>query len=442
MEYHDGFRKRYGNILSLMKVKVDSMALRVLSHFYDPTYHRFTFPDYQLSLTLEEFTYIMGIPIRDKIPFIGGKEVPKSHIIGAYLHVPKVEVENGLIMKGGISGFPIKYLVERASHYANIGSHDVFEAILDLMIYGILLFPSFKDFVDMDAIRVFMTCNLVPTLLGDVYYSIHFRTEKKGGWVNCYAPILYKWFISHLQQSTLYNKDNFIWSKRLMALTNKDIVWYNATYDIGTTVLSCGEFPNVPLINTKGVIIYNPSLEYRQLGYSLDDNPESLLVTLVVIQEGEENVNLRRDVMKAWSHISQKKNSELSPRNSVAKEAYTTWVKSRASKLKMPYPPPPPLSSEHVEPAHVSFEEFKKLKEESTQLMKDTYIWENKLYFANEECSKLRSQLQEKEDMTVRQKVALEQGVAKRQRLDRDLKASWFAFDQHKEKLLHTEGLL
>ncbi|XP_050897724.1 uncharacterized protein LOC127104587 [Lathyrus oleraceus] len=309
VEDHDGFRKRNGNLLSLMKLKVDSMALSVLSYFYDPTYHCFTFLDYQLSLTLEEFTYIAGIPIRNKVPFIGGKEVPKSHIIGASLHVPKAEEENGLTTKGGISGFPIKYLVERASRYANMGSNDVFEEILTLMIYGILLFPSFKDFVDMDAIQVFMTCNSVPTLLGDVYYSIHFRTEKKGGWVCCCAPILYKWFISHLPQSTLYNKDNLMWSKSLMALTNGDIVWYNAAYDVGMIVVIYGEFPNVPLIVTKGFITYNPSLAYRQLAYSMDDKPKSLLVTPVVIREGEENINIRKDVMKAWSHIFARRSS-------------------------------------------------------------------------------------------------------------------------------------
>ncbi|XP_050909013.1 uncharacterized protein LOC127122769 [Lathyrus oleraceus] len=224
------------------------MVLRVLSHFYDPTYHCFTFPDYPLSPTLEEFAYIVRIPIRDKVPFIGGEEVPKSHVIGASLHVPKVEVEKGLITKGGISGFPIKYLVERASHYADM--NDVFE---------------------------------VPTLLGDVYYSIHFRTEKKGGWVCCCGPILYKGFISHLPQSTLYNKDNLMWSKSLMALTNRDIVWYNTTYDIGAIVVSYGEFPNVPLIGTKGAITYNPSLAYCYLGYSMDDKPNSLLVTPVFI---------------------------------------------------------------------------------------------------------------------------------------------------------------
>lgn len=145
-----------------------------------------------------------------------------------------------------------------------------------------------------------------------------------------------------------------MWQKRLMAITNRDIVWYNAAYDIGTIVVSYGEFPNVPFIGTKGVITYNPSLAYRQLGYSMDDKPKPLLVTHVVIRQGEENVNLKRDVVKAWSHISRKKRSELGPRNCVAKEAYTTWVKNRASKLKRPYLPPPPLGSEPVDPAHVS----------------------------------------------------------------------------------------
>lgn len=230
-------------------------------------------------------------------------------------------------------------------------------------------------------------------------------------------------------------------SRRLMDLNNRDIVWYNAANDVGTIVLSCGKFPNVPLICTKGVITYNPSLAYRQLGSSMDDKPKSLLVT-PVIREGEENVNLRRDVVKAWSHVSRKKNPELGPRNCVAKEAYTTWVKKWASKLQMPYLPPPPLGSESVEPSHVAFEEFKKLKEENVQFVKDIDVWENKFYFANGEYSKLCSQLQEKEDVIVRQSVSLEEGVSKRQRVDRDRKASWFASEQHKERLLRTEGLL
>lgn len=112
----------------------------------------------------------------------------------------------------------------------------------------------------------------------------------------------------HLSQSTLYNKDNLI----------KDIILHNAAYDIGTIEVSYGEFPNVPLIGTNGFITYNPSLAYRQLGYSLDNKPNSLLVTHVFMRESEENMNLIRDVVKDWSHISPKKKSELGPRNCVA----------------------------------------------------------------------------------------------------------------------------
>lgn len=67
----------------------------------------------------------------------------------------------------------------------------------------------------------------------------------------------------------------------------------------------------------------------------------------------------------------------------------------------MPYLPPPYLSNEPMELAHVSFEEFKKLNEENAQLVKYRDIWENKFYFAIGQCSKLRSQLQEKEDVIV-----------------------------------------
>lgn len=45
----------------------------------------------------------------------------------------------------------------------------------------------------------------------------------------------------------------------------------------------------------------------------MDDKPKSLFVTPVVIREGKENVNLIRDVVKAWSHIYRKKKSELGP---------------------------------------------------------------------------------------------------------------------------------
>ena len=40
------FRKKYGSIISLKKLKMKEGILSTLVQFYDPMYHCFTFPDY------------------------------------------------------------------------------------------------------------------------------------------------------------------------------------------------------------------------------------------------------------------------------------------------------------------------------------------------------------------------------------------------------------
>ena len=40
------FRKKYGSIIPLMKLKMKEGILSTLVHFYDLMYHFFTFPDY------------------------------------------------------------------------------------------------------------------------------------------------------------------------------------------------------------------------------------------------------------------------------------------------------------------------------------------------------------------------------------------------------------
>ena len=44
--------------------------------------------------------------------------------------------------------------------------------------------------------------------------------------------------------------------------------------EVRSIITSCGDFPNVPLIGTKGYINYNPVLAYRQLGYAMDGPPK------------------------------------------------------------------------------------------------------------------------------------------------------------------------
>lgn len=195
------FEKEYGKILSILSAPVadyERGALHTLLQFYDPALRCFTFPDYQLAPTLEEYSVILGIPIQNQVPFHSSMEVPKSSQIAAALYLSKTIVEANLKPKGGLFGFHLSFLLEKANVFADACEWTSFYAILALCIYGIVLFPNVVGFVDMNAIRIFLLRNPVPTLLGDMYYAVHTRNEKKkGGLILCCTPLLYKCFKSH-----------------------------------------------------------------------------------------------------------------------------------------------------------------------------------------------------------------------------------------------------
>ena len=180
-----------------MKLRMKEGILSTLVHFYDPTYHCFTFPDYQLIPTLEEYSYLLDLPITHHVPFTGLEGEPKPHEIAALIHLGKSEVEDNMTTKGGIKGLPAQFLLEKARYFAKMKSTFTSEAIFALRAYGLFLFPNMDRFVDINAIRIFMIGNLVPTLLGDAYYSINLRSSYHRGMIICCTPLLYRWFISH-----------------------------------------------------------------------------------------------------------------------------------------------------------------------------------------------------------------------------------------------------
>ena len=72
--------------------------------------------------------------------------------------------------KGGLFGLPSIFLIKEATTFAQAGSVDAFEVIFVLLIYGLTLFPNIDGFVDVNAIRIFLIGNHVPTLLGDTFF--------------------------------------------------------------------------------------------------------------------------------------------------------------------------------------------------------------------------------------------------------------------------------
>ena len=92
--------------------------LNVLVQFYDPLYRCFTFHDYQLVPTLEEYAHLLGIPVSDKVPFSGLEEIPISHVIAETLHLKKSEIDAHLVKKGGILGLTSEFLIGKATAFS------------------------------------------------------------------------------------------------------------------------------------------------------------------------------------------------------------------------------------------------------------------------------------------------------------------------------------
>ena len=65
------FTKRHGRLLNLVTSKIEEDMMEVLFQFFDPLHHCFTFPNYQLVPTMEEFSHILRIPILNQLPFNG-----------------------------------------------------------------------------------------------------------------------------------------------------------------------------------------------------------------------------------------------------------------------------------------------------------------------------------------------------------------------------------
>src|ERR1043165_10191011 len=73
---HAQFIKRHGYLLDLVISVFEEDMMHVLFQFFDPKHRCFTFPDYQLVPTLEEFSKLLGVPILDQIPLTGLETVP------------------------------------------------------------------------------------------------------------------------------------------------------------------------------------------------------------------------------------------------------------------------------------------------------------------------------------------------------------------------------
>ena len=86
------FTKRYGQLLNLVTSSFEEYMMCVLFQFFDPVHHCFTFPDYQLVPTMEEFSQLLGVLVLDQVPFTCLEKYPQPEEITSTLHLKRFDI--------------------------------------------------------------------------------------------------------------------------------------------------------------------------------------------------------------------------------------------------------------------------------------------------------------------------------------------------------------
>jgi len=63
------FKSKYGNLLGLLEVEVQVLAITALTQYYDPPLRCFTFCDFQLVPTFEELSQMLDMPTNKMMPY-------------------------------------------------------------------------------------------------------------------------------------------------------------------------------------------------------------------------------------------------------------------------------------------------------------------------------------------------------------------------------------
>jgi len=67
--HRGAFRRKYENLLGLLELEVQIPAIMALAHYYDTSLRCFTFQDFQLVPTVEEYEQILDMPLNDGVPY-------------------------------------------------------------------------------------------------------------------------------------------------------------------------------------------------------------------------------------------------------------------------------------------------------------------------------------------------------------------------------------
>ncbi|RDX90231.1 hypothetical protein CR513_27929, partial [Mucuna pruriens] len=349
------FEKKHGNLIDILNIQVQPIALEMLVQYYDTFLRSFTFNNFQIAPILEEYERLLGLPLETSPQYLYRGKTPSWSSIAKLLRVTEARLSKEKKIRNGTKGIYKSFLDERLHQFRQEEDWPAFMDVYGLAIYGLVLFPHGDDYIDMVSADAYMARrdrgeNPTMALLANTYYTLNHCCERRGGYLRYCIPLLYLWMTSHLFHSKtkslcpiedfkwccikIMSKD--LWAKLFDQVTERTIRWYPAWNEREEIIVKCGGFPNVPLLGTLGAINYNPELLSRQVGYPVIRVPQKedlrpFLLHGLKIQDRELHKNIRH----AWRNVI-KKGKECGSRSCGASTDYRNWLTSWTKKSKSP----------------------------------------------------------------------------------------------------------
>ena len=178
-------------------------AITSLTQYYDQSLRCFTFREFQLTPTIEEFEEILGCPLGGRKSYLFARFYPSMARIAKAIQISEQELNRVKQNRNGVIGIPRKHLEEKAEALANKREWTSFIDILALLVFGTILFLNVDGLVDLAAIDTYLAYHhskqsLVITILADTYDTLDLRCEKSSARIIYCTPTLYVWLVSHV----------------------------------------------------------------------------------------------------------------------------------------------------------------------------------------------------------------------------------------------------
>ncbi|XP_050890237.1 uncharacterized protein LOC127095610, partial [Lathyrus oleraceus] len=222
--------------------------------------------------------------------------------------------------------------------------------------------------------------------------------------------------------------------QKLASLTSSHVKWYIRDWETENVIVSIGDFPNVPLIGTKGCINYNPMLSLRQHGYPMNGPPKVEALEPFILHGVEMDHPMVKKIKRSWQAVI-RKGKELGRRNVIAQEPYTCWVRERVQMIKLPYPFDPSIYPVIPEPEPILPEDVEKLNNRIKELELENADLRIRLGRVSVENGNLKDDQQKKDkELEVSNKRARE-SEARREKFGQALFSTKSVFKSKEEEL-------